>query len=48
MILDNLSLEIESGKSTAIVGSTGSGKSTIMRLIYRFYEIDEGRILIDG
>lgn len=32
----------------AIVGSTGSGKSTIMRLLYRFYDIDEGHILVDG
>lgn len=32
----------------AIVGSTGSGKSTIMRLLYRFYDIDAGQILIDG
>lgn len=48
MILDNLSLTIRAGESTAIVGSTGSGKSTIMRLIYRFYDTDEGTILIDG
>ena len=47
LVLDNLSFEIESGKSTAIVGSTGSGKSTVMKLIYRFYELDEGAIYID-
>lgn len=48
MILENVSFTIPAGKSVAIVGSTGSGKSTIMRLLYRFYEIDEGSIYIDG
>ncbi len=48
MIIDNLSFKVPAGKSVAIVGSTGSGKSTIMRLLYRFYDIDEGQILIDG
>ncbi len=47
-ILNNLSFKIPAGKSVAFVGSTGSGKSTIMRLLYRFYEIEEGLILIDG
>jgi ABC-type multidrug transport system fused ATPase/permease subunit len=47
-IIDNVSFTIPAGKSTAIVGTTGSGKSTIMRLLYRFYELDEGEILIDG
>ncbi len=48
MIIENLSFTVPAGKSVAIVGSTGSGKSTIMRLLYRFYEIEEGKILIDG
>ena len=52
-IFNNLSFKIEAGKSTALVGSTGSGKSTIMRLLYRFYDIDakngiKGAIKIDG
>jgi len=48
MIITNLSFKVPAGKSVAIVGSTGSGKSTIMRLLYRFYDIDEGQITIDG
>lgn len=48
IIIENLSFKIPAGKSVAIVGSTGSGKSTIMRLLYRFYDIDAGQILIDG
>lgn len=47
-ILHNLSFTVPAGKSVALVGSTGSGKSTIMRLLYRFYEVAEGQILIDG
>lgn len=39
MILENLSFTVPAGKSVALVGSTGSGKSTIMRLLYRFYEV---------
>jgi len=42
LIIDNLSFKVPAGKSVAIVGSTGSGKSTIMRLLYRFYDLDEG------
>jgi ABC-type multidrug transport system fused ATPase/permease subunit len=48
MIIENLSFKVPAGKSVAIVGSTGSGKSTIMRLLYRFYDIEEGQILVDG
>lgn len=48
MIIDNLSFKVPAGKSVGIVGSTGSGKSTIMRLLYRFYDIDSGAIYIDG
>lgn len=42
MIIKDLSFKVPAGKSVAIVGSTGSGKSTIMRLLYRFYDIGEG------
>ncbi len=48
MIIKHLSFKVPAGKSVAIVGSTGSGKSTIMRLLYRFYDIDAGQIFIDG
>jgi ATP-binding cassette subfamily B protein len=47
-ILKNLSLKIPAGKTTAIVGATGSGKSTLVKLLLRFYEINSGRILLDG
>jgi len=46
-VLKNISFEIKAGKTTAIVGATGSGKSTIINLINRFYEINSGEILID-
>lgn len=48
MIIENLSFKVPAGRSVGIVGQTGSGKSTVMRLLYRFYDIDEGQILIDG
>jgi ABC-type multidrug transport system fused ATPase/permease subunit len=41
-ILFNVSFKVPAGQSVALVGSTGSGKSTIMRLLYRFYELQEG------
>jgi ATP-binding cassette subfamily B protein len=47
-ILDNFNLEIEPGETVALVGETGSGKSTIVNLACRFYEPTEGKILIDG
>lgn len=47
-IFENLSFKIPPGKSLAIVGQTGAGKSTIMRLLYRFYDINSGEISIDG
>jgi ABC-type transport system involved in Fe-S cluster assembly fused permease/ATPase subunit len=47
-ILDGLDFECEAGKTVAIVGETGGGKSTIFRLIYRFYNPAEGRLLVDG
>ncbi|MBR3255338.1 MAG: ABC transporter ATP-binding protein [Clostridia bacterium] len=47
-ILEDISFTAEPGKTTAIIGSTGSGKSTIVNLIPRFYDVTEGEILIDG
>ena len=47
-ILKGMSFEVEPNETVAIVGQTGSGKSTIMRLLSRFYEVDKGAILIDG
>ena len=47
-ILVNASFTIPAGRTVAIVGASGSGKSTILRLMYRFYDPDSGRILIDG
>ena len=46
-ILKNLSFTIPAGQKVAIVGPSGCGKSTVLRLLFRFYDIQEGRILID-
>lgn len=48
LILDNVSFDIESNSLTAIVGKSGSGKSTIFRLLLRLYKLDKGNIYIDG
>ncbi len=47
-ILKGISLEVPAGKSVAIVGPSGSGKSTIGRLLFRFYDVQSGRLSIDG
>lgn len=47
-VLENFSLDVRSGEKIALVGETGSGKSTIVNLVCRFYEPTEGEILIDG
>ena len=47
-VLQDVRLSVEAGETIGIVGPTGSGKTTLMALIPRFYEVDRGRILIDG
>ncbi|WP_298951518.1 ABC transporter ATP-binding protein [uncultured Nonlabens sp.] len=48
LVLKNLSFQVKAGEMVAIVGSTGAGKSTIINLLSRFYEINSGEILIDS
>jgi len=48
LVLDNLELVVAAGESVALVGATGAGKSTVVRLLARFYDPDTGRVLIDG
>lgn len=47
-VLDKVSFNIAKGEKIAIVGPTGAGKSTIMNLLLRFYDVEEGKILVDG
>ena len=46
-ILNNVTFTVPAGKTFALVGHTGSGKSTVIRLLFRFYDLDSGRILFD-
>ena len=48
VVLKEIDFTVEKGKTTAIIGSTGSGKSTIASLLMRFYDFEKGNILIDG
>jgi ATP-binding cassette subfamily B protein len=47
-VLNNISFSLQAGETLAIVGPTGSGKSTLLNLLLRFYDVDSGRILLDG
>jgi ATP-binding cassette subfamily B multidrug efflux pump len=47
-LIDDLNLAVEAGKTVAIVGPTGAGKTTLVNLLMRFYELDDGRITVDG
>ncbi len=46
--LDGITLEVSAGKRVALVGASGAGKSTILNLIPRFYDVDKGRVTVDG
>ena len=47
-VLDNINIELEDGSITCITGASGSGKSTILKLLMRFWDVDEGEVLISG
>ncbi len=47
-ILDDVSFEVPSGKTVAVVGASGAGKSTLARLLFRFYDVNAGRISVNG
>jgi ABC-type multidrug transport system fused ATPase/permease subunit len=47
-ILNGMTFTLQPGTTTAVVGYSGCGKSTLLRLLYRFYNIDSGRICVDG
>jgi len=47
-LIEHFSLDVKPGETVAIVGPTGAGKTTLVNLLLRFYEIDEGRITVDG
>ena len=47
-VLEDVSFTCEPGKTTAIIGSTGSGKSTVLKLVERFHDVTSGRITVDG
>ena len=47
-VLRDLDLELEAGRTTALVGATGAGKSTVLKLLLRFYDVGQGRVLLDG
>ena len=47
-VLDGVTIRLEEGKTTALVGATGSGKTTVLKLLLRFYDVDSGSLRLDG
>ena len=47
-VLENISFQVYPGESFAIIGATGSGKSSLVHLIPRFYDVTDGEVLVDG
>ena len=47
-VLDGLNLEVRNGQTAALVGHSGCGKSTVVQLLQRFYDVDSGSVQIDG
>jgi len=47
-VLENINFKVEKGETAAFIGSTGSGKSTLINLMIRFYDVSEGAVLVDG
>ncbi|XP_026327453.1 ATP-binding cassette sub-family B member 6, mitochondrial isoform X2 [Hyposmocoma kahamanoa] len=48
LVLNNINFKVAPGSTVALVGPSGAGKSTIMRLLFRFYDVNEGAVLVDG
>src|SRR5258706_35164 len=48
VVLDDITLDVQPGQTVAVVGPTGAGKTTLVNMIGRFYDVDDGAVLVDG